>query len=47
MAKDITRARLLGPLFVTVPWFMTYEPIYNFYYRIKGFFKRAGNLSWN
>ncbi|WP_289288130.1 glycosyltransferase [uncultured Duncaniella sp.] len=42
-------SRALGsrPLFVTVPWFMTYEPIYNFYYRIKGFFKRAGNLSWN
>lgn len=42
-------SRLLGSrsLLLTVPWFMTFEPIYNFYYRIKGFFKRGTNLTWN
>lgn len=42
-------SRALGSrsLLITVPWFMTYEPIYNFYYRIKGLFKKSDNLSWN
>lgn len=34
-------------LLLTVPWFMTFEPIYNIYYRIKGYIKRESNLSWN
>lgn len=42
-------SRALGsrPLLLTVPWFMTYEPVYNLYYRIKGHAKRGNNLSWN
>ena len=42
-------SRSLGsrPLLLTVPWFMTYEPVYNFYYRIKGLCKRGHNLTWN
>lgn len=41
-------SRSLGsrPLFFTVPWFMSVEPIYNFYYRLKGYSKRESNLSW-
>ncbi|MCM1077718.1 MAG: glycosyltransferase [Bacteroides sp.] len=34
-------------LFMTVPWFLTFEPVYNLYYRLKGFLKRGQNLSWN
>ncbi len=34
-------------LLFTVPWFMTFEPLYNFYYRIKGYFRRGSNLTWN
>lgn len=42
-------SRALGsrPLLLTVPWFMTFEPIYNLYYRIKGHFRRGSNFSWN
>lgn len=42
-------SRALGSrqLLLTVPWFMTVEPLYNFYYRVKGFFRRGHNLSWN
>ena len=29
-------------LLITVPWFMTFEPLYNLWYRIKGFI-RAGS----
>ncbi len=34
------------PLFLTFPWFMCYHPIFNLYYRIKGYFKRGNNLTW-
>lgn len=42
-------SRALGSrsLLLTVPWFMTFEPVYNFYYRIKGFIRRGRNLTWN
>lgn len=42
-------SRSLGSrsLFLSVPWFMSIEPIYNLYYRMKGYFKRESNLSWN
>lgn len=41
-------SRALGSrsLFLTTPWFITFEPIYNLYYRIKGFSKRKLNYSW-
>ncbi len=35
------------PLLLTFTWFMTFEPIYNFYYKIKGFLTRNNNLTWN
>ena len=34
------------PIFLTFPWFMTIEPLYNFYYRIKSYIKRGSNLTW-
>lgn len=33
-------------ILLTFPWFMSYHPIYNFYYRIKGFVKRGQNMTW-
>ncbi|WP_297062904.1 glycosyltransferase [uncultured Duncaniella sp.] len=45
--RKTSRAIGSRSLLITVPWFMTYEPIYNFYYRIKGLFKKSDNLSWN
>lgn len=34
------------PLMLTIPWFMSYHPIYTLYYRIKGWRKRGSNLTW-
>lgn len=34
------------PIFLTFPWFMTIEPLYNFYYCIKSYIKRGSNLTW-
>ncbi|MDE6118184.1 MAG: glycosyltransferase [Duncaniella sp.] len=34
------------PLLLTFPWLMCYHPIFNLYYRIKGYFKRGNNLTW-
>lgn len=45
--RTTSRALLSRSLLLTVPWFMTLEPIYNLWYRIKGFMKRGSNLSWN
>lgn len=35
------------PIFLTFAWFMTIEPIYNFYYRLKGLKNKGTNLSWS
>lgn len=35
------------PILITFPWFMSYHPIYTFYYRIKGMRKRGSNLTWS
>ena len=45
--RTTSRALMSRSLLLTVPWFMTFEPIYNLWYRIKGFMKRGSNLSWN
>lgn len=34
-------------LFLTVPWFISYHPIYTLYYNIKGSRKRDSNKSWS
>lgn len=34
------------PLTLTFPWFMSYHPLFNLYYRIKGHFRRGSNLTW-
>lgn len=34
------------PLLLTFPWLMCYHPIFNLYYRIKGYFNRGSNLTW-
>lgn len=41
-------SRALGSrsIFMTFPWFMSFEPLYNFYYRVKGYFSRGSNLTW-
>lgn len=45
--RSTSRALHSRSLLITVPWFMTFEPIYNLWYRIKGFIKRGSNLSWS
>lgn len=44
--RQTSRALGSRSLFLTTPWFITFEPIYNLYYRIKGFSKRKLNYSW-
>lgn len=34
------------PLLFTFPWLMCYHPLFNLYYRIKGYFRRGNNLTW-
>lgn len=45
--RKTSRAIGSRSLLLTVPWFMTFESVYNFYYRVKGHFKRGSNFSWN
>lgn len=45
--RSTSRALHSRSLLLTVPWFMTFEPLYNLWYRIKGFMKRGSNLSWS
>lgn len=34
------------PLLLTIPWFVSFHPLYTLYYKIKGFLKRGANLTW-
>ncbi|MCM1138878.1 MAG: glycosyltransferase [Muribaculaceae bacterium] len=34
------------PLFLTFPWLMCYHPIFNLYYRIKGYIQKENNFTW-
>lgn len=45
--RSTSRSLHSRSLFLTVPWFMTFEPVYNLWYRIKGFIRRGSNLSWS
>ena len=45
--RSTSRSLHSRSLFLTVPWFLTFEPVYNLWYRIKGFIRRGSNLSWS
>ncbi len=36
-----------SPLFLTVPWFISFHPLYTLYYNIKGWRRRGDNKSWS
>lgn len=44
--RSVSRALWSRSLLLTVPWLMFWHPIYNFYYRLKGFVGRGRNLTW-
>ncbi len=45
--KKTSEALWSRSLFLTVPWFMSFHPVYTLYYYIVGRRKRDSNMSWN
>lgn len=44
--RRASRSLWARPLLLTVPWFMSYHPVYTFYYWLRGRGKRDNNLTW-